>query len=56
MVFLTLKGGTQLLSFNNNKERDEYCKKRGILMYSQDNPLFTNTMARKIRKNFPFLK
>ena len=50
MVYLTMNGGTEIKSFNTKKERQEYCEKRGMLMFSQDKPLFTNTMAKKIRK------
>jgi hypothetical protein len=55
MVYLTMNGGTEIKSFNTKKERQEYCEKRGMLMFSQDNPLFTREVADNIRKHFPFL-
>jgi len=55
MVFLAMNGGTEIKSFKTSKERQEYCEKRGLLMFSQNNPMFSNEVKKTIRKHFPFL-
>lgn len=54
MVYLTLKGGTQLLSFKDDEERTKYCQNRGIFQYPEQHPEFTDEDKRNVMKNFPF--
>ena len=54
MVYLTLKGGTELKAFNTKEERQQWCENNNILMFSRETPVFKKH-EHKIKENFPFM-